>query len=324
LKKLSVVVPVYFNQETLEALHAQLQELTTHLPDDVVLEFVFVDDGSADDSRAILRAMAARDKRVRLVFLSRNFGSFTAILAGLNYASGDCTAIISADLQDPPGMIPQMYGRWLAGDKTVMAVRAKREDSWGARLFSSMAYSLLRRMALPTMPKGGFDFVLIDRQVKGVLIRTGERNTSLMGLIVWAGFRQSQIPYTRRERAGGKSRWNFGKKLKYLIDSLLAFSYVPIRLMSAVGIIIGSAGFLYALVLIVMRLFQTFDVPGWTALMVVTLVLFGFLFLSLGIIGEYLWRTLDESRSRPVFIVEETVGIERGTGAGVREDIPAT
>ena len=310
MKTLSIVVPVYYNRETLESLHTRFCELEHDLPDDTQLEFVFVDDGSGDDSRTILRALAERDKRVHLVFLSRNFGSFTAILAGLNHASGDCIAIVSADLQDPPEMIPAMYRKWLEGDKTVMAVRAKREDSWGARLFSSMAYVILRRMALPTMPKGGFDFVLIDRQVKDVLIDIGERNTSLMGLVLWVGFKQSQIPYTRQERAGGTSRWTFGKKFKYLIDSLLAFSYIPIRLMSGVGIVIGGAGFIYALVLMGMRIFGTLEVPGWTALMVVTLVLFGFLFLSLGVIGEYLWRTLDESRSRPVFIVEETVGFE--------------
>ena len=309
MKRLSVVVPVYFNQETLVDLHARISEQEQGLAGRAKLEIVYVDDGSGDDSREILRTLAASDSRIRLVFLSRNFGSFTAILAGLHYATGDAIAIISADLQDPPEMIPIMFEKWEGGDKTVLAVRENRMDSWGARLFSKMAYVIIRRMALPTMPKGGFDFVLVDRQVRDVLVQIGERNTSLMGLILWVGFQQSQIPYTRCERGGGTSRWTFGKKFKYLIDSLLAFSYIPIRFMSGIGVVIGGIGFVYAIMLVVMRFFKAVDVPGWTALMVVTLVLFGFLFLSLGVIGEYLWRTLDESRSRPVFIVSETIGV---------------
>ena len=312
MKRLSVVVPVYYNQQTLVDLHAKISEQEQALKGRAELEIVFVDDGSGDDSRKILRSLAAQDPRIRLVFLSRNFGSFTAILAGLHYATGDCIAIISADLQDPPEMIPQMFEKWEGGDKTVMAVRENRKDSWGARLFSKMAYVIIRRMALPTMPEGGFDFVLIDRQVRDVLVRIGERNTSLMGLILWVGFQQSQIPYTRGVRGGGTSRWTFGKKFKYLIDSLLAFSYIPIRFMSGIGVVIGGTGFVYALVLVIMHFFNAVEVPGWTALMVVTLVLFGFLFFSLGIIGEYLWRTLDESRSRPVFIVDETIGVPDG------------
>lgn len=321
MKRLSVVVPVYFNQETLVDLHARISEQEKALAGRADLEMVFVDDGSEDDSREILRTLAAGDSRVRLVFLSRNFGSFTAILAGLNYATGDAIAIISADLQDPPEMIPKMFVKWENGDKTVMAVRENRMDPWASRLFSKMAYVILRRMALPTMPKGGFDFVLIDRQVRDVLVRIGERNTSLMGLILWVGFQQSQIPYTRSERGGGSSRWTFGKKIKYLIDSLLAFSYLPIRFMSGIGVAIGGVGFVYAVILIVMRFFKAVEVPGWTALMVVTLVLFGFLFLSLGVIGEYLWRTLDESRSRPVFIVAETTGVPGSDSAGVGPNV---
>ncbi len=170
MKRLSVVVPVYFNQETLVDLHARISEQEQGLAGRAKLEIVYVDDGSGDDSREILRTLAASDSRIRLVFLSRNFGSFTAILAGLHYATGDAIAIISADLQDPPEMIPIMFEKWEGGDKTVLAVRENRMDSWGARLFSKMAYVIIRRMALPTMPKGGFDFVLVDRQVRDVLL----------------------------------------------------------------------------------------------------------------------------------------------------------
>lgn len=312
MKRLSVLVPVYYNEATLEALYKRLLNLEGQFSEDVRLELIFVDDGSGDGSRQLLTEFSRRDPdRVKLVFLSRNFGSFSAILAGLHYATGECIAIISADLQDPPEMIPEMFAQWRAGNQTVMAVREKREDPFLARLFSKFTYAVIRRFALHDFPKGGFDFVVIDRKIRDIIVDIGERNTFLMGLIVWVGFRQSEILYTRQARAGGRSKWTFGKKVKYFIDSLLAFSYAPMRIMSVAGVIIGLLGICFAIVLVVARLSFAIAVPGWTALMVTILVLFGFQFLALGVIGEYLWRTLDEVRRRPAFIVEKLVGVER-------------
>jgi dolichol-phosphate mannosyltransferase len=284
------------------------------------LEVVFVDDDSGDRSRDILREIAKREpEKVRLVFLSRNFGSFNAILAGLDYATGDCVVIISADLQDTPEMIPEMFERWQAGDQTVMAVREKREDSFLDRLSSRLSYAIIRRIALPAFPKGGFDFVLIDRRIRDIIVGIGEKNTSLMGLIVWVGFRQNQILYTRQARIAGRSRWTLGKKIKYLIDSVLAFSYAPMRLMSAIGVLLGIAGLCYAVFLFVRRLTGQVEVQGWTALMVAVLVLFGFQFLAMGVIGEYIWRILDSVRRRPPFIIDEVIGVKSGTGKGKQD-----
>lgn len=309
MKRLSVVVPVYYNAETLEELYRRLCAMHDPLADRTRLEIVLVDDGSKDRSREILERLAARDPgRVRTVLLSRNFGSFNAILAGLTYATGDCIAVISADLQDPPEMIPAMYERWEAGDRTVMAVREKREDPLMTRVFSRISYAILRRLALRDFPKGGFDFVLVDRQVRDIIVGMGERNTSLMGLIVWVGFTQSQIHYTRRGREEGTSRWTFWNKFKYFVDSILAFSYAPMRFMSGVGFLLAFLGLCYALFLIVRRLSFNVMVPGWTALMVVVLVLFGFQFVAMGVTGEYIWRTLDEVRRRPAFIVDRVIG----------------
>lgn len=309
VKRISVVVPVYYNEGTLEALYERLCAMHEGLADKAGLEIILVDDGSGDRSREILEGLAARDpERVRSVLLSRNFGSFNAILAGLTYATGDCIAIISADLQDPPEMIPTMYERWEAGDRTVMAVREKREDPLLTRMFSNISYAILRRLALRDFPRGGFDFVLVDRQVRNIIVDIGERNTFLMGLIVWVGFTQSQIHYTRRSREDGESRWTFWKKFKYLVDSILAFSYAPMRFMSAIGFLLAFLGLCYALFLIIQRLTFHADVPGWTALMVVVLVLFGFQFVAMGVTGEYIWRTLDEVRRRPAFIVDRVIG----------------
>jgi glycosyltransferase involved in cell wall biosynthesis len=203
LKRLSVLVPVYYNEATLEALYKRLLNLEGQFSEDVRLELIFVDDGSGDGSRQLLTEFSRRDPdRVKLVFLSRNFGSFSAILAGLHYATGECIAIISADLQDPPEMIPEMFAQWRAGNQTVMAVREKREDPFLARLFSKFTYAVIRRFALHDFPKGGFDFVVIDRKIRDIIVDIGERNTFLMGLIVWVGFRQSEILYTRQARAG--------------------------------------------------------------------------------------------------------------------------
>jgi dolichol-phosphate mannosyltransferase len=279
------------------------------------LEIVYVDDGSGDGSREILRKFVDEEDGIVVAKLSRNFGSFNAILAGLSLARGDCIAVISADLQDPPDRIVELYDCWERGDQIVMATRAARQDSFVSRTIARLAQSMIRRWALSNMPKGGFDFVLIDRKVRDILVDLGERNTSLMGLIVWLGFRQSTIEYVRRERPAGRSRWTFWKKFKYFVDSILAFSYAPIRSMSLVGVILALIGFVYGLTLVILKLTRGIDVPGWTTLSVIVLFLFGFQFLFMGMMGEYLWRTLDETRHRPAYIIDEVV--QKSSESGV-------
>jgi len=314
MNRLSVLVPVYYNEGSLEALYDRFLQLEKKLEGQAELEIVFVDDGSRDNSRKILRDLAEKDPiRIRLIFLSRNFGSTNAILAGLHYTTGDCVAIISADLQDPPEIIEDMYAKWLSGDQTVMAVREKREDPFLDRLFSRFSYAVFRKLALKDFPKGGFDFVLVDKRIRDIIIDINERNTNLWGLIVWIGFRQSEIFYTRKARVHGSSRWTFWKKFKYFIDSILAFSYAPMRFMSASGFILALLGILYAALIVILRLINDVAVPGWTTLMVIVLVLFGFQFVFMGIIGEYIWRTLDETRMRPSFIISETINVESNT-----------
>lgn len=307
---LSVIVPVYFNESSLQELHQRLSSAIAEAGLESDAELIFVDDGSADASRETLRAIANSDPRVKCLFLSRNFGSFTAIRAGLSHSSGRCALIISADLQDPPELLTEMLQRWREGMHTVMATRDSREDPLLERALASMAYRLLRATALPSLPEGGFDFVLIDRKVIDSVNQISEHNTTLMGLIAWMGFTQSSIPYHRGSRSGGKSRWTFWKRFKYLLDSLLAFSYVPIRLVSGAGAILALGGFLYAFALIVLKMTQGIDTPGWTALMVAVLILSGFQLFALGFIGEYLWRALAESRRRPLFFVAESIGFE--------------
>jgi dolichol-phosphate mannosyltransferase len=244
---------------------------------------------------------------VRVVRLSRNFGSFTAIRAGLDFASGtDCVAVISADLQDPPEHLAAMLDAWRAGNKVVLAVRRRRDDRLTVRLFASLYYRLVRRWALPEMPPGGFDFFLVDRQVADVLCQFQERNTSLVGLVLWLGFRKAILPYDRQARPFGQSMWSFRKKLSYFVDTFVAFTVAPLRIASAVGMSASVLSFAWCAFVVLQAAFLGRPFPGWTSLMAVVCFLGGIQLLSLGIIGEYLWRNLEESRRRPLYLIDHT------------------
>jgi dolichol-phosphate mannosyltransferase len=282
-------------------------------------EFVFVDDGSADNSFEILQELLSKDQRVRIVKLSRNFGSNPAVIAGLTAASGDAVAAVAADLQDSPELIHDMLAHWRDGAKVVLAVREGRQDPGLSNLLSSVFYKLFRRFAIASMPPGGFDFFLLDRQVCDLIRGFGETNTYIMGLILWLGFKPVELPYHRAPRPVryGRSMWSFTKRLKYFIDSFVAFSYFPIRIASVLGLVLSFLGLIYALVVIFLRVIRGYQPEGWTSLMVVVLVVSGVQLFIMGILGEYLWRTLDVARHRPQFVVEQVLGfrnLESGVG----------
>ncbi len=302
-QKLSVVVPVYFNSETLEMLHSRLIEVERANPE-MDMEIVFVDDGSGDNSYEIIQKIAVQNPGVIAVRLSRNFGSFVACLAGLTRATGDSAVIISADLQDPPELISEMFQKWKEGVEVVMAVRSQRKEKFLKIFLANMYYRAFRFFISKDMPKTGFDFVLIDRKVTEVLTKIQEKNTTLMGLILWTGFSRAEIPYTRMEREYGKSRWTFVKKFNYFLDSIMAFSKFPIRVFSVMGLILFVMSCMGVVYIIVGKILGLMTVPGWPSLMAVMLMLFGIVFFALGVIGEYVWRNLEESRQRPLFIVQ--------------------
>jgi dolichol-phosphate mannosyltransferase len=262
----SIVVPVYYNELNLPHLFPRLLGLADTNPQ-YDFEYVFVDDGSGDNSFEILAELAKRDPRVRVVKLSRNFGSNAATLAGLHYASGDCVAMIAADLQDPPELITTMLQRWEAGKKVVLAARETREDPLADRLVSGAFYWLFRRLAIREIPANGCDFALVDRKVVDMLVQIGEKNLYLIGLILWLGFDRSVVYYTRQKRELGKSRWTLGKRVKYFIDALVSFTYVPMRLVSALGIALAVAGFVWAVVVVLNRILAGVPVQGWASLM---------------------------------------------------------
>ncbi len=306
--KVSVVVPVYQNAASLPFLHERLGHVATATrPHEY--EFLFVDDGSSDGSYDTLALLAAQDSRVKALRLVRNFGSNAAILAGLVHASGDCVVVISADLQDPPELIPEMLNRWCEGNKVVLAARARREEPLMTRAFSGLFNRLFRKFVFPNFPPKGFDFFLADRQVIRVITRMTERNFYLMGLLLWPGFKTATLTYVRQKRVYGKSQWTSSKKIKYFIDAFVGFSYLPLRLASVVGMLIALFGFLYAGVVIVDKFISGFPVEGWASLMVVLLIVSGTQMVMLGILGEYLWRTLDQARRRPPFLIADSIGV---------------
>lgn len=304
MSKLSIIIPVYYNEMNLHDLYVDLKSKV--LDQVKSYELIFVDDGSMDESFQIIQSLKNEDKNIQYLKLSRNFGSHAAILAGLNVCTGNCAVMKTADLQEPSDMILEMFEKWKLGNNVVLAIREDRNDHIVSNFFSNLYYKLIRRFVLKTMPLGGFDCFLIDRKVIEVLRTMDEKNTSLMGQILWAGFKTDKIYYTRLKREKGKSRWTLQKKIKLVIDSVLSFTHLPVRMMSIIGLTFFFGSLAWALYLVFMKIYGDINLEGWTTLMVFNLFSSGLILLMLGIVGEYLWRNFDASRSRPVYIVEES------------------
>jgi glycosyltransferase involved in cell wall biosynthesis len=311
-KKVSIIIPVYYNASSLPYLFPRLLGLSDAKPG-YDFEYIFVDDGSGDNSFELLAELAEKDARVRVIKLSRNFGANAAVMAGLHYITGDCAVTISADLQDPPETIIAMLQRWEAGKTVVLAAREDREDPLVSRLLSGAFYWLFRRLAIKEMPAKGCDIALVDRKVADMLIHMGEKNPYLIGLVLWLGFDRDIVYYKRQKRKFGKSRWTFAKKIKYFIDALVAFTYAPMRFVSGLGMALALVGLVGAMMVIWNKAFHGVPLQGWASLMVVILTVSGVQMLTLGIFGEYLWRNFDETRKRPSFVIDQVI-------AGARPD----
>ena len=308
MAKLSIIIPVYYNELNLQSLYIDLADKVLDKLEDY--EIVMIDDGSGDKSWEEMQKLKLKDSRIKLIKLSRNFGSHAAILAGYLNCSGDCAVIKAADLQEPSEMILDMYQSWKKGNKVVLAVRQDREEGRMQKIFSNTYYWLVRKFALSNMPKGGFDCFLIDRKVIEVLRLLDEKNSAITLQILWSGFKTDEVYYVRKTREIGKSRWTLAKKIKLVIDSLMGFSYFPIKLISAIGAITFGASILAAIFLICSKFIMGVPVQGWTSIMVLILFAFGTNMLTLGVLGEYIWRSFDASRNRPPYIIEEVMAKE--------------
>lgn len=302
MSKLSIIIPVYYNADTLMLLYEDMKEKILHKLDEY--ELIFVDDGSGDDSWNIINKIHELDENVKCIKLSRNFGEHSAILAGLSNCSGDCAVTKQADLQEDSGLIIEMYESWKRGNKIVLAVRSERDDSAIKKFFANLYYAIVRKCIEKTMPVGGFDCYLLDRQVIEVLQMLDEKNSALTLQILWVGFQSEKIYFHRKDREIGESRWTLSKKFKLVLDSMMSFSYFPIRFMSGVGVICAVVAFLWIVEVILERIIVGTPIAGWASLMCLVLLSTGLILLMLGILGEYLWRTLDASRNRPPFLID--------------------
>lgn len=303
MSKLSIVVPVYYNQDNLRPLYDDIKK---KILDAAVFdcEIVLVDDGSRDESWKVMQELAQKDEHVKIFHLSRNFGSHAAILCGLTHSTGDCAVVKAADLQEPTEMILEMFERWEKGNNVVLAVRKGREESFSQTTFANAYYWLVRKTALPQMPKTGFDTFLVDRKVIEVLERMDERNSAITGQILWSGFKTDKIYYTRKAREIGESKWTLRKKIRLVSDTLFSFSTVPITVVSIVGGLSFVGALIWAFVVFIFKITGHIAVTGWTTLFIFNLFSFGTIMLTLGLLGGYLWRTFDASRNRPTYIVE--------------------
>lgn len=306
MAKLSIIIPCYFNEENILHTSEVLIENEKLFPSDVTFEYVMVDDGSEDQTlEALKRFKSDYPDKVKIVKLSGNFGSYNAIQAGMKFATGDCNIVIAADLQDPVELMPVMFKHWQNGLKLVIANRDSRKDNWTSRIFSEWYQNLIKRYALKSLPKGGFDYCLFDKKLREQVVELNEKNTNSLYLLLSLNYPFVCIPYTRQHRTIGKSRWTLKKKLNLFIDSFLSFSYAPLRFITTIGLVLGILSFLYAIVVLFARVTGKIQVEGFTALMLVFLLVSSFQMIAIGIIGEYLWRNLEATRKRPPYIVDE-------------------
>lgn len=307
-RKISIVVPIYQNELNLEVTIPSLLSLEKIIGN-IDLEIVFVDDGSTDGSYKKLKEFHLKNKeRIKIVKFSKNYGQTPAIQAGLRKATGDCIGIISADLQEPYLMFADMYKLWLEGNRFVIAERIKRKENFLHQFLSNLYWGMIRKIAIKNFPKGGYDFCLMDRQVQQSVNECYEKNTSIFPLIFSMGYSPFFLYYTRELRTVGKSQWTFQKKAKIFIDTVIAFSYFPIRFISYIGIFVSIISMFMAMFFIYNYYYLENRYPGWTSIIVLIFFFGGLILITLGLIGEYLWRILDEVRKRPNYVIEEIIG----------------
>lgn len=304
--KLSVIIPAYNEADNIEAT---IRETETHIrkraDGSASHEIIVIDDGSTDGTFDAVQAIDS--DTVRCLRLSRRSGSHIALRAGLDAASGDCAVCIAADGQDDPNTIDKMLAAWQSGIDIVWALRKGRDgEPFLQRIFAWGFYKLLAWFGGTSagIDLSRADFYLLDRKVVNAIKSCNERNTSLFGLIVWLGFRQGFVEYERRPRRVGESKWNFRSRMRLAKDWIIAFSGLPLKLMTATGSCVAVVGFVYALFVITRSIAFGSPLLGWSSVMTAILVLGGGQMMMLGIIGEYLWRTLDESRDRPAYFIE--------------------
>ena len=306
--EVSIVVPMYNEEAVLADFFERIEKtLTAHTRS---YEIVCVDDGSKDNTHALLHAAAHRDHRIKLIRLSRNFGKEVALSAGLDYARGNAVIPIDADLQDPPEVIPEMLDLWRNGYDMVVGVREDRSsDTFLRRLTANLFYQVIGRLSDTPIPPGVGDFRLMDRKVVDALERCKERARFMKGLFGWLGFKQASVGYAREPRRAGTSKWHYWKLWNLALEGIVSFSTVPLRIWSYIGTFTSLGALIYMAYIIVRTLIFGVDVPGYASLLVALLFFSGLNMIGLGIIGEYIGRVYMESKQRPLYLTQEIVDL---------------
>jgi len=305
MKKLSVVIPVYFNEGSLALLYSRLQDVKESLLElGLSLELIFVDDGSGDNSLKELLKLKVDDESIIVIKHTRNFGSIHAIKTGLQYVTGNCFTILAADLQDPPEMIVDMAQKWVDGAKFVICERTNRDDPFFTKLFAKLYYKIVLMVVDKKYPRGGFDLALMDEKMLPYMKSSGKNVYTLL-YAYWLGFKPVILKYKRLKREHGSSKWTFSKKIKAFMDVLLGFSYAPIRIISSIGFLVSIVSFGYGVIVVLNALIGNMEVPGFATITALITFLLGLILVMLGFVGEYLWRILEEVQDRPESVVEE-------------------
>jgi dolichol-phosphate mannosyltransferase len=299
--ELSVVIPAYNEEQNIAALYRRLVAALDPLG--MPYEIVVVNDGSSDRTLAILQELAGADERVAAVDLARNFGHQAAISAGLDHARGRAVAIMDADLQDPPEVLPAFIAKWREGYEVVYAVRAQRKEGPLKRLAYHTFYRILRRVAQVEIPLDAGDFCVIDRRVVDLLNAMPERNRFVRGIRSWVGFRQTGLAYERHARHAGKPKYTFSKLIYLALDGLVSFSFLPLRMISLAGLAVSLLSILIALAYVVQKLTVGLNPPGFATLVVAIFFLSGMQMVTIGVIGEYVGRIFEEVKRRPLYVV---------------------
>jgi polyisoprenyl-phosphate glycosyltransferase len=305
-KTLSVVIPVYYNAGSLPELFPELVKLETQLAQrNMALELIFVNDGSGDASLVELLAIKRARPATKVITLSRNFGAVAASKRGFSFVTGDVFTILAADLQDPPEQILLMLEHWLGGSKFVISVRASRQDPLTSRLWSWLYYRIVEWTVSSAYPRGGFDLMLMDRMMLPYMIGSTKHTNPNM-YAFWLGFQPAILPYHRRERRHGTSRWTFAKKINFFFDTICGFTVVPIRVMSLLGTVAAVVSLAYGVELTVAALLGKVPVQGFATLAVLLSFFSGLILMMLGTLGEYLWRVFDAVGNKPESVIDET------------------
>lgn len=302
-KTLSVVVPAFNEAEVIEEFHSRLTAVMQNLEYDY--EVVYVDDGSQDETIHKLNSLRESDSHISIIDLSRNFGKEIAMSAGLDYAIGDAVIVIDADLQDPPELISSFVDEWNNGYDVVYAQRIERQgETWFKKKSAEIFYRILWNLSRVEIPKNTGDFRLLSRRAVDALKSLKEQHRYMKGLFAWVGFPQKAVLYNREARAFGNTKWNYWKLWNFAIEGITSFSDAPLKISTYIGILTATGAFLYGIYMIIRTLIFDNPIPGYPSLIVIVLFLGGVQLISLGVIGEYLGRTYNESKGRPLYLTK--------------------